>query len=79
MPEMIHGKKISRRSMVAGMAALGAQGLARRVRAADTRPLAERLAVYAAALRYDDLDAASVERVKSHVIDTIGCGIAAFD
>src|SRR5215471_15348600 len=42
-------------------------------------PLAERLAAYAHGLRYEDLDAATVERVKSHVIDTIGCGIAAFD
>ena len=33
------------------------------------RPLAERLAAYAHALRYDDLDAATVERVKVHVID----------
>src|SRR6266404_5464954 len=42
-------------------------------------PLAERLAAYAHGLRYDDLDAATIERVKSHVIDTLGCGIAAFD
>ena len=43
------------------------------------RPLAERLAAYAHALRYDDLDAATVERVKVHVIDTTGCGIGAFE
>jgi 2-methylcitrate dehydratase len=43
------------------------------------RPLAERLAAYADRLRYDELDAATIERVKSHVIDTLGCGIAAFD
>jgi 2-methylcitrate dehydratase len=42
------------------------------------RPLAEQLAAYAHALRYDDLDAATVERIKLHVIDTIGCGIGAF-
>jgi 2-methylcitrate dehydratase len=42
-------------------------------------PLAERLADYADRLRYDDLDAATIERVKAHVIDTLGCGIAAFD
>ncbi|TMK03213.1 MAG: MmgE/PrpD family protein [Alphaproteobacteria bacterium] len=47
--------------------------------AARERPLAERLAAYAQALRYDDLDAATVERVKVHVIDTIGCGIGAFE
>src|SRR6202795_3955523 len=43
------------------------------------RPLAERLAAYADRLRNDDIDAATVERVKTHVIDTIGCGIGAFD
>src|SRR5437588_3808330 len=47
--------------------------------AARERPLAERLAAYAQALRYDDLDAVTVERVKVHVIDTIGCGIGAFE
>src|SRR6202047_4541896 len=43
------------------------------------RSLAERLAAYADGLRYDDIDAATIERVKTHVIDTIGCGIGAFD
>src|SRR5947208_4295058 len=79
MSDAIDSKKISRRSIVAGIAALGVYGLARNARAAETRPLAERLAAYAAALRYEDLDAATIERVKSHVIDTLGCGIAAFD
>jgi 2-methylcitrate dehydratase len=45
----------------------------------QTRALAERLAVYADRLRYDDIDSATIERVKSHVIDTLGCAIAAFD
>src|ERR1700726_338924 len=43
------------------------------------RPLPERLAAYADGLPYDDIDAATIERVKTHVIDTIGCGIGAFD
>src|SRR5438270_2808563 len=43
------------------------------------RPLADRLAEYALRLRYDDLDAATIERIKALVIDTLGCGIAAFD
>jgi 2-methylcitrate dehydratase len=43
------------------------------------RPLAERLAAYVNGLRYEDIDAATIERVKTHVIDTIGCGIGAFD
>jgi 2-methylcitrate dehydratase len=45
----------------------------------SVRPLAERLAAYADGLRYGDIDAATIERVKTHVIDTIGCGIGAFD
>jgi 2-methylcitrate dehydratase len=67
----------SRRKLIVGTAALGLHGLTSRARAAD-RPLADRLAAYADSLRYDDLDSATVERVKSHVIDTLGCGIAAF-
>ncbi len=77
--QAIDSKKISRRGIVAGIAALGLHGLARTARAAEARPLAERLAAYAASLRYEDLDAATIERVKSHVIDTLGCGLAAFD
>ena len=54
-------------------------GGAGRIVGADHPPLAERLAAYADRLRYDDLDAATIERVKAHVIDALGCGIAAFD
>jgi 2-methylcitrate dehydratase len=82
----INSPALVRRHVVAGMAALGIATLVRGGAAAQTvsapspiRPLAERLAAYAHALRYDDLDAATIERVKSHVIDTIGCGLAAFD
>src|SRR5271154_6498817 len=42
-------------------------------------PLAARLAAYADSLRYDDLDNATVEQVKVHLIDSLGCGLAAFD
>ena len=38
-------------------------------------PLAQRLAAYAHALTYDDLDDSTIERVKTLLIDTIGCGI----
>jgi len=68
------------------MAALGTWGMAPRAIAATTgasdvpaHPLANRLAVYADTLRYEDLDAATLEKIKTHVIDTIGCGIGAFD
>jgi len=43
------------------------------------RPLAERLAAYAHGLRYEDIDPATIERVKTHLIDVVGCGIGAFD
>lgn len=41
--------------------------------------LAAQLADYAHRLRFSELDAATVERVKTHLVDTIGCGIGAFD
>jgi transposase InsO family protein len=41
--------------------------------------LAEELATYVAGLHSSEIDAATVERVKSHLVDTLGCGIAAFD
>jgi 2-methylcitrate dehydratase len=46
---------------------------------AGQQPLAQRLAAYAHRLRYEDLDAATIERVKTHLIDTIGCGLCAWD
>jgi predicted TIM-barrel fold metal-dependent hydrolase len=42
-------------------------------------PLADRLAAYADGLRYADLDPATVETTKAHIIDALGCAIAAFD
>jgi 2-methylcitrate dehydratase len=42
-------------------------------------PLAERLAIYAHELRYEDLGTATVERVKTHLIDGLGCAIAALE
>jgi 2-methylcitrate dehydratase len=47
--------------------------------AGGERPLADRLAVYAERLGYDDLGETTIEKVKAHLIDTLGCGIAAFD
>jgi 2-methylcitrate dehydratase len=77
---------MSRRRAIAGTAALSLGGLMpRRTQAAaeasdsQALPLAGRLAAYAAELRFEDLEAATVERVKTHVIDTVGCGIGAFD
>jgi 2-methylcitrate dehydratase len=81
-PPLIISRPIPRRHVLAGIAALGIAGHPSRTRAAAEapgRPLAERLAAYADKLRYSDLDAATIEAVKSHLIDTLGCGIAAFD
>src|SRR5215475_7211816 len=47
--------------------------------ASSDRPLAERLAAYASALRYEDLDPETIERVKALLIDTIGCGMGAWE
>jgi len=63
--------------LAASAAALPALGSAARTE--PMRPLAERLADYADRLRFEDIDQETVERVKAHVIDTIGCGIAAFN
>jgi 2-methylcitrate dehydratase len=73
---------IRRRHVLAAAAALGFGGLVARTRAAaeaPAHPLAERLAAYADGMRYSDIDAATIEAAKSHLIDTLGCGIAAFD
>ena len=70
---------IPRRRVLAGMAALGLAGPASRAAGIETPALAERLAAYADGLRYADIDAATIETAKCHLIDTLGCGIAAFD
>jgi 2-methylcitrate dehydratase len=79
---------IPRRNVVLGTATLGLSALARpRVaRAAEAawseqpaHPLAERLAAYADGLRYTDIDPATIEAVKTHFVDTMGCAIAALD
>jgi 2-methylcitrate dehydratase len=77
--------KLPRRAFLSLAASMAALPPVSRFAQAETdsaisnQPLAERLALYAHQLRYEDLDAATIERVKSHVIDALGCGIAAFD
>lgn len=41
--------------------------------------IAQQLAAYAHQLRYEDLDPATIEAVKGHLIDAIGCAVAAWD
>jgi 2-methylcitrate dehydratase len=82
--------KLARRAVLRLAAGAVALPAASRMAAAQDRPkqpplgqsvapLAARLAGYADRLRYEDIDAATIERVKTHLIDTIGCGIGAFD
>src|SRR5580692_3266752 len=81
--------KLARRAVLRLAAGAAALPVASRMAAAQDRPkqppsgqsvlLAARLAAYADRLRYEDIDAATIERVKTHLIDTIGCGIGALD
>ncbi|MBE7198917.1 MAG: MmgE/PrpD family protein [Parafilimonas terrae] len=70
----------SRRQVAAWLTA-GAALTARQARAAPDGepPLADRLAAYVHGLRFEDLDPATVETVKIHLIDALGCGLAALD
>jgi 2-methylcitrate dehydratase len=71
--------KLARRNMLALGAGTALLPFYVRSAAADQPLLAERLADYALALRYEDLDAATIERAKSHIVDSFACAIAAFD
>jgi 2-methylcitrate dehydratase len=72
---------MQRRHVLSGAAALGFSGVIGRAWAEETAGtfLADRLAAYAHGLSYKDIDDKTIERVKTHLIDTLGCGIAAFD
>jgi 2-methylcitrate dehydratase len=41
-------------------------------------PLARRLANYADSIRFSELDAATIERAKVHLLDSLGCALSAF-
>jgi 2-methylcitrate dehydratase len=75
---------LDRRVLLAGLAGVAAtpamaQPAANAVKSGtDKVPLARRLADYAAMLRVADLDSATMERTKVHLLDSLGCGIAAF-
>jgi 2-methylcitrate dehydratase len=78
--------QLPRRRFLRLAASAGALPLAWSIARADDatsppRPslLAARLVAYADRLRYDDLDDATVESVKVHIIDALGCGLAAVD
>jgi 2-methylcitrate dehydratase len=47
------------------------------VHAEEVKNIAQRLADYTHSLTYDDLDAPTIEAVKTHLADALGCGVAA--
>ncbi len=76
--------KLQRRQLLHLAAGMAALPLSSRMASAEDqtaaeKSVAERLAAYAAGLRYEDLDEATAESVKVHLIDSIGCALAAFD
>lgn len=73
------GRIASRRQVVAGLAAGLALGAAPAAAAGEGAPLADRLAAYAHGLTYADIDPATVEAAKVHLVDALGCGLAAFE
>jgi 2-methylcitrate dehydratase len=76
----ISSMKFARRKFFGlAVGAIAVPALRRSALGQGPRPLAEQLADYADGLRIADLDPATVERVKAHLIDALGCGIAAFD
>ncbi|WP_442793679.1 MmgE/PrpD family protein [Paraburkholderia sp. ZP32-5] len=71
---------MNRRSFVSMLSTLAASGLGfpmTALRAEETKNIAERLADYTYSLTYDDLDPATIEAVKTHLADALGCGVAA--
>ena len=67
-------------ALAAGAGTFGSMGAARAQKVASasaSSTIAQRLAAYAAALSYDDLDVNTIEAVKTHSADALGCGVAA--
>ena len=74
---------LDRRVLLTGLAGLAAapalaQPAPVSVKSATDAPLARRLAAYADSSRFADLDSSTIERTKLHLLDSLGCGLAAF-
>jgi 2-methylcitrate dehydratase len=67
-----------RREFIAGLGSIAASPLMARAEAPGPY-LADRLAAYAEGLQFADLDAATIEAAKAHLIDALGCAISALD
>jgi 2-methylcitrate dehydratase len=63
---------------VAGLAGLAAIPAFAQTAPAGAAPLARRLSEYVESVRFADLDAATIERAKVHLLDSLGCGLSAF-
>jgi 2-methylcitrate dehydratase len=77
--------ELDRRVLLAGFAGIAAAPALAQAAApaspksgADKTPLARRLADYAVSIGAADLDPATLERTKVHLLDSLGCGLAAF-
>ncbi|OTP66861.1 MmgE/PrpD family protein [Caballeronia sordidicola] len=70
-----------RRHFIKSLGALAVSGTALQSSFAAGAPaatsIAEQLAAYTAALRYEDLDEQTIEAVRTHLADALGCGVAA--
>ncbi len=72
--------KLARRKFLSlAVGTFAAPALCCRALGLGSQPLAKQLADYAGDLRFSDIDPATVERAKAHIIDALGCAIAAFD
>ena len=71
--------KLARRKVLALAAGAATLPVSFSIARADTKPLAERLADYALALKFEKLDAATIEQTKSLIVDSMACAVAAFD
>jgi 2-methylcitrate dehydratase len=67
-----------RREFIAGLGSVAAWPLIAHAEASGPY-LADRLAAYAEGLQFADLDAATIEAAKAHLIDALGCAISALD
>jgi 2-methylcitrate dehydratase len=76
-------RDLSRRHAIAGLAGALLVAATRAGRSAETAAgesfIADRLAAYADALTFADLDAATIEAAKAHLIDSLGCAMVALD
>lgn len=74
--------QLSRRALLVAMGSIAAMPAFAQAPAATApaeKTIAEKLSAYASSLQYADLDATTVEVVKAHFIDAIGCAIGAFN